>query len=352
MADTATFAPRLLRWFDVNGRHDLPWQLERTPYTVWLSEVMLQQTQAATVAPYFQRFIATFPTLRSLAEANDDTVMAHWSGLGYYSRARNLHKAAKQCVELHGGEIPADFESLHALPGVGRSTAGAIMAQAFGKPFAILDGNVKRVLARYLGVREWTGSSSAQRVMWEFAERAVPNDRVADYTQAQMDLGSLVCKPRNPLCGQCPLSSDCFALTHDLIDKIPARKPRKARPERSAYAAVLMRDDAVLLTKRPPSGIWSSLWTLPQADDLDALHALLETTVQLPAQARHLATIDHAFSHYDLHLTPVHFGQVALRDHIADHSSMQWVRRDMLNQLGIPAPIRTLLAEHILRNDP
>ena len=348
-----SFSERLLAWFDVHGRHELPWQLQRTPYTVWLSEVMLQQTQAATVSSYFRRFVERFPDLETLANASDDDVHAHWSGLGYYSRARNLHKAAQICVQEHDGDIPSDFDALLALPGIGRSTAGAIMAQAFGEAFAILDGNVKRVLSRYLGIREWTGTADAQRRMWAFAEANVPRTRVADYTQAQMDLGSIVCKPRKPLCDQCPLRQDCIAFNENLTAVIPAPKPKKERPHRHAAAAVLMQGDSVLLIKRPPAGIWSSLWTLPQADDFESLQNLVNS-IATTRPPRMLAVIDHAFSHYDLSLTPVHFGDVTLHDRIHECDAMpwRWLSYGQLNEVGIPAPIRTLLAESILRNDP
>lgn len=345
----STFAQRLLRWFDVHGRHDLPWQIERSPYTTWVSEVMLQQTQVSAVIPYFRRFIDRFPDVHALATADEDAVLAHWSGLGYYSRARNLHAAAKLCVELHDGHIPNDPDALLALPGIGRSTAGAILAQAYGLPYPILDGNVRRVLARYLGIEEWPGSAAAQRRLWDFAQNRVAADRTADYTQAQMDLGSMICKPRKPRCAECPLQSDCQALAMERTDRIPVAKPRRERPTRHAVAAILMHEDRVLLIKRPPAGIWSSLWTLPQADTTESLlDSLPRVAAQLAAPVA-LDPIEHAFSHYDLRLQPLHFGTIELSPQISDRNDVRWLGYAELNDVGLPAPIRTLLAHTILR---
>lgn len=310
---------------------------------------MLQQTQVSAVIPYFQRFIERFPDVNALANADEDAVFAHWSGLGYYSRARNLHAAAKRCVELHDGQVPNDFDALLALPGIGRSTAGAILAQAYGLPYPILDGNVRRVLVRYLGIEEWTGTATAQRRLWEFAQAQVPAERTADYPQAQMDLGSMVCKPRKPRCPECPLRSDCQALAMESTDRIPVAKPRRERPTRHAVAAVLMHDDRVLLIKRPPAGIWSSLWTLPQADTTESLlDSLPRVAAQLAAPVA-LDPIEHAFSHYDLHLQPLHFGTIELGHSIADRNDVRWLAYTELNDVGLPAPIRTLLANTILR---
>lgn len=230
------FVDRLLHWFDDHGRHDLPWQHPRSPYRVWLSEIMLQQTQVTTVIPYFQRFLQHFPTLSDLAAASNDAVMAQWAGLGYYARARNLHAAAKRCVELHDGDLPRDFDALHALPGIGRSTAGAILSQAWNDPFAILDGNVKRVLSRYHGIDGFPGLPVVEKQLWVIAEAhvaRVPAGRMADYTQAQMDLGATVCSRAKPTCVICPLQDDCVARREGRTAELPTPKPSKTLDRKS-----------------------------------------------------------------------------------------------------------------------
>ena len=267
------FAPRLLAWFDVNGRHDLPWQHPRTPYRVWLSEVMLQQTQVATVIPYFHRFVEALPDLPALADAPLDRVLALWSGLGYYTRARNLHAAAQSCMQHHGGELPRDVEALAALPGIGRSTAAAIAAQAWNDRHAILDGNVKRALARFHGIEGWPGASAVEKKLWTFAQRhvedpALPGDRLADYTQAQMDFGATLCTRARPACVICPLQDDCVARIAGRQDELPTPRPAKVLPQREAVVLAL-RDAGgrILLQRRGPVGVWASLWSLPQFDD-------------------------------------------------------------------------------------
>ncbi|MCF7222751.1 A/G-specific adenine glycosylase [Marilutibacter chinensis] len=346
----ADFAPRLLAWFDGHGRHDLPWQHPRTPYRVWLSEIMLQQTQVATVTGYFERFVAALPELPALASASQEQVLALWSGLGYYARARNLHAAAKACVERHGGELPRDLDALVALPGIGRSTAAAILSQAWGDRHAILDGNVKRVLARYHGVDGWPGTPKVEKKLWAFAEAhvaspALPDDRLPDYTQAQMDLGATLCTRANPACLLCPLHTDCVAHREGRAGELPTPRPGKTLPQREAQ--VLWLEDAqgrILLQQRPPAGIWAALWTLPQADDEAQARQWLErTTTAAPAAGASLPAIAHAFSHYRLTLHPRRWHGVALRDRVGDNDGLRWVARGELRSLGIPAPIRRLL---------
>lgn len=344
------FAPRLLAWFDVSGRHDLPWQHPRTPYRVWLSEIMLQQTQVKTAAPYFERFVATLPTLRDLANAPLDDVLALWSGLGYYARARNLHAAAKRCVELHGGELPRDVEALTALPGIGRSTAAAIASQAWNDRHAILDGNVKRVLSRYHGVEGYPGLPAIEKRMWMLADRHVanpllPGSRMADYTQAQMDLGATLCTRGNPACVLCPLQDDCVARREGRTGELPTPKPGKTPPQR--FAHVLWAEDArgrILMQRRPPTGIWASLWTLPQADDSALAREWFERHLSGEyEQAQPLSPIDHAFSHYKLQLQPLRWRGAESRARIGDNDDLRWIAREELASLGIPAPIRRLL---------
>lgn len=346
--DPATFATALLAWFERHGRHDLPWQHPRTPYRVWLSEVMLQQTQVSVVLPYFQRFVSAVPDVRALAAAPLDTVLALWSGLGYYARARNMHAAARVCVESHGGELPRDLDALIALPGIGRSTAGAILAQAWGDRFAILDGNVKRVLCRVHGIAGWPGSPAVEKRLWALAEaqlQGVPDGRMADYTQAQMDFGATCCTRHAPACVACPLRAGCTALREGRVEELPTPKPGKPLPERQVVVLV-MRDGAgkVLLQRRPPTGVWASLWSLPESPDTAQARLWFASNVHGDdANAQALAPISHAFTHYRLQLQPLQWRDVALRDRIGDAPDTRWVTPGELALLGIPAPIRKLL---------
>ncbi|MDT3557877.1 A/G-specific adenine glycosylase [Stenotrophomonas maltophilia group sp. msm1] len=339
------FIARLLHWFDDHGRHDLPWQHPRSPYRVWLSEIMLQQTQVTTVIPYFLRFLQDFPTLPDLAAASNDAVMAQWAGLGYYARARNLHAAAKRCVELHGGDLPRDFDALHALPGIGRSTAGAILSQAWNDPFAILDGNVKRVLSRYHGIDGFPGLPVIEKQLWAIAEAhvaKVPAGRMADYTQAQMDLGASVCSRAKPACVICPLQDTCVARREGRTAELPTPKPSKTLPEREAVA-LLLRDaqQRVLLQKRPDTGIWAQLWTLPQAEAGSDLQDWFDAHVDGSLEdAEELPVLQHTFSHYRLHLQILSRKVRGLR---VEEPTLRWVANDELPALGLPAPIRKLL---------
>ena len=344
----ARYAADLLRWFDVNGRHDLPWQHPRTPYRVWLSEIMLQQTQVRVVVPYFERFVAALPDLRALAAAPLDEVLALWSGLGYYARARNLHAAAVRCVGLHGGELPRDPEALLALPGIGRSTAGAILSQAWGDRVPILDGNVKRVLCRVHGIAGWPGLPAVEKRLWALAEghvAGVPESRMADYTQAQMDLGATLCTRSAPACVLCPLQDDCAARREGRVEALPTPKPGRPLPAREA-TVLLLRDVAgrVLMQRRPPAGIWAALWSLPEHADRDAACGWFERHVGDGFdRGQALPAIAHAFTHYRLSLQPVAWEQVRLRAQVAEGQDLRWVGRSELPSLGIPAPIRSLL---------
>ena len=349
---TDTFATHLLQWFDVSGRHDLPWQHPRTPYRVWLSEIMLQQTQVRVVVPYFERFVAALPDVRALGSASLDEVLALWSGLGYYARARNLHAAAKQCVGLHGGDLPRDFDALLALPGIGRSTAGAILAQAWGERFPILDGNVKRVLCRVHGIEGWPGTPAIEKRLWSIAQdhvRAVPAGRMADYTQAQMDFGATLCTRHDPACVLCPLQGDCVALHAGRVDDLPTPKPGKPLPERHALALLLRdADGRVLLQRRPPTGIWAALWSLPEHPDHDGARAWFADHVgDGYDEATALDAIAHGFTHYRLTLQPLSWRAIALKAAVHDNDDLRWVPREALRSLGIPAPIRTLLEKQL-----
>ena len=346
------FAAPLLAWFDVHGRHDLPWQHPRTPYRVWLSEIMLQQTQVRVAIPYFERFVATLPTVAALAAAPLDDVLGLWSGLGYYARARNLHAAARTCAEAHGGELPRDFDALLALPGIGRSTAGAILAQAWGDRFAILDGNVTRVLARYHGVYGWPGSSATEKTLWRWSESHLPDTRLADYTQAIMDFGATLCTRAAPACGICPLQQDCVARIEGLTAVLPQPKPGKALPTRECIMLVLI-DDAgrILLQRRPGTGVWAGLWSLPELPDATAAQAWLAKTVDVDTPAgQALPAIAHGFSHYHLAIAPLLWRPARLRVRIADNADLRWLAQDELLSVGLPAPVRKLLSSPDVRN--
>jgi A/G-specific adenine glycosylase len=306
---------------------------------------MLQQTQVQVVIPYFQRFVAAFPDLPSLARAPLDDVLALWSGLGYYARARNLHVAAQLCVERHAGALPRDLAALTALPGIGRSTAGAILAQAWGERAPILDGNVKRVLARWHGIEGWPGLPAVERQLWAFADAHLPYERLADYTQAQMDFGATLCARADPACVVCPLQEGCVALRTGRVGELPTPRPGKPLPQR--HALVLLLEDAagrVLLQRRPATGVWATLWSLPEAPGHAQARDWFERHVAGDYdQGAPLGPITHAFTHYRLELQPLHWRNVALRARVADNDAMRWIDRTQLATLGIPAPIRKLL---------
>ncbi len=336
-------APPLLAWFDVHGRHDLPWQHPRTPYRVWLSEIMLQQTQVGTVIGYFQRFTDALPSLADLARADEDSVLALWSGLGYYRRARFLHRAARLCMEHHGGELPRDFDDLAALPGIGRSTAGAILAQAHGLRFPILDGNVKRVLTRHAGIKGHPAQSAVEKQLWSLSEHYTPHQRLADYTQAIMDLGATVCVRRAPRCEVCPLAKACVAHRDGLAAELPTPRPAKKIPTRRTHMLVL-RDTAgrILLQRRGTEGVWSGLWSLPEAAD-DAAASQLASRHADCAGPRALGAFTHVFSHFRLDIQPLLFNARATTRRIADSDDLRWCDPAQLDALGLPAPVRKLL---------
>jgi A/G-specific adenine glycosylase len=338
-----SFAKNLLAWFYVHGRSNLPWQHPRTPYRVWLSEVMLQQTQVRTVIPYFERFVHSLPTLTDLASAPQDRVLALWSGLGYYSRARNLHRCAQLCVENHGGELPDSLDDLAALPGIGRSTAAAILAQAHGQSHAILDGNVRRVLARFHGIHGWPGNGAVQKQLWALADTHMPDTRCADYTQAIMDLGAMVCTRSKPRCSECPLRENCIALRDNLTTTLPQSKPAKKIPTRTT-TMLIARDGngRVLLERRPPTGVWARLWSLPEGSDVEQADRTLPG--DRDGDVRVLPEFVHTFSHFHLRITPILVLVGTPESQIADDPDRAWFARHELEDLGLPAPVRKLLA--------
>ena len=302
------FASRLLRWYDRHGRHDLPWQFEPTPYRVWVSEIMLQQTQVSTVIPYYQRFMQRFVDLHSLAEAELDEVLQHWAGLGYYARGRNLHRAAREISERHQGEFPDSFEAVVALPGIGRSTAGAILALAHGQRHAILDGNVRRSLCRYHGVEGHPGLADVQNTLWRLAESHTPHSRVADYTQAVMDFGATLCTRSRPGCAHCPQQPGCAAFRQGRVSELPTPRPRRQRPLKQCHMLALIESGSneLLLFRRPATGLWGGLYSLPEFDSLGACQERLRAcTTAATTQTLRETPIRHAFTHFDLDITPL-----------------------------------------------
>ena len=338
---------RLLAWFDRHGRHDLPWQHPRTPYRVWLSEVMLQQTQVSVVSDYFDRFVTALPDLPALAAAPQDQVLALWSGLGYYTRARNLHATARLCMQSHHGELPRDLDALMALPGIGRSTAGAILSQAWGESTPILDGNVKRVLCRVFGIDGWPGAPAVEKQLWSIAETLLPRERPADWTQAQMDFGATLCRRTKPDCTTCPLRDVCRAHLEDRAHALPAPKPGKALPQRETHMLLITDGEGrVLLQRRPPIGVWASLWSLPEHDDSGEAQRWFSQHVEGDfSRARRMPAIDHGFSHFRLRIQPMHIAADGSRIAIGDHADLRWASHAELATLGLPAPVRKLLQQ-------
>jgi A/G-specific adenine glycosylase len=336
-------APALLRWHALDGRKDLPWQRERTPYRVWVSEIMLQQTQVATAIPYFERFVARFPDVRTLAAARLDEVLHQWSGLGYYARARNLHRAAGLVVARHGGEFPQARAAIEALPGIGRSTAAAILALARGERHAILDGNVKRVLARCFAVPGYPGERAVELRLWELAEQCTPAEDVATYTQAIMDLGATICTRANPACLLCPLSPACEARARGEQSRFPAARPQRSRPRRSAWLVLARRGSRVLIERRPPSGVWGGLWALPEFPT--RAHAAQWCSEHLAGAAdpRPGPALHHAFSHFDYEMKPLIVACAGKSPALRDDDRYRWYDPGAPAEVGLPKPIAALL---------
>ena len=299
------FNQQVLAWYQKQGRKHLPWQQNKTPYRVWVSEIMLQQTQVATVIPYYQRFMNSFPTIEALATADEDTVLHHWTGLGYYARARNLHKAAKIIIQTHQGVFPDDISQVIALPGIGRSTAGAILSLSLNKHHAILDGNVKRVLARYYLVEGHNAQAKFEKALWPIAETLTLKKDVAQYTQAMMDIGSLVCTRSKPHCEGCPINSGCLAFAGNEQANFPHKKPKKVIPEKSTIMVIPRINSNVLMEKRPPTGIWGGLWCFHEIKELSELDGLLQTLQLNSISQQKLPAFRHTFSHFHLDIQPL-----------------------------------------------
>lgn len=341
-ADEKDFAHRVLAWYDVHGRHDLPWQRPASTYRVWISEIMLQQTQVTTVIPYFERFVARFADVSALAQADLDEVLSLWAGLGYYARARNLHRCAQVLERDHGGEFPHALEAVCALPGIGRSTAAAILSLSRNAPLAILDGNVKRVLARYHAVQGWPGQASVMRRLWQLSDAHTPSSRTGAYNQAMMDLGATLCQ-RQPDCPRCPLQNGCQARAQGNPRDYPGRKPRRAKPTRETHVMIIEQANQVLLQRRPPSGIWGGLWSLPQCNDGEdmMMWAKQQLGIDIQLTEDRMTPIRHEFTHFTLTIKPLRARCIG--SHQLQDTECQWHGPERLAAAGLPAPIRTLL---------
>ena len=381
------FSSNIIQWQRLHGRHDLPWQ-GRDAYRVWLSEIMLQQTQVSTVIPYYLRFLESFSSIALLAAANEEQVLAHWSGLGYYARGRNLHRAAKIIADQYQGEFPREFDQILDLPGIGRSTAAAICALAFHQHRAILDGNVKRVLARYCGIEGWTGNKKIEEQLWTQAESLLPppltgrvgegvktllpnnathilafplkegrnksggknqhevSSGIATYTQALMDMGATVCTRSKPKCEQCPVKTDCVAFATDRVKHLPTPRPRKAVPERCTTFLLLMHGNDILLEKRASAGIWGGLWCPPQIEDGQGVPDDFIQRNGLVVSERHdLAEFTHIFTHFKLHITPVLL-RVERKAVQVQQGGSVWLNVEEALGAAIPAPVRVLLERY------
>ena len=345
------FATRLLAWFDEHGRKDLPWQQDTTPYRVWVSEIMLQQTQVQTVIPYFNRFMDRFPDIASLAAAEQDEVLSHWSGLGYYARARNLHKAAQTLRDEHDGRFPELIDDVLTLPGIGRSTAGAILSISKGQRHAILDGNVKRVLARHDAITGWPGKTAVASELWQIAERHTPEPRVAEYTQAIMDLGATLCTRSKPVCGNCPVRDDCSALQLKAVDDYPGRKPKVIKPLRSTTMILAKANGQIYLERRPEAGIWGGLWSLPELDGRSISDWCNEVLGSAATETVSWDVLRHSFSHYDLDIQPIVVRVESDAGKVADANARTWHRLDDAPPGGMAAPVRKLIDQLKKRED-
>lgn len=323
---TTVLSEKIIAWQQQHGRHQLPWQQQVTPYKVLVSELMLQQTQVATVIPYFERWMQSFPTVEALAVADEDSVMQHWQGLGYYARARNLHKAAKHVAAL--GAFPASLDDLLAIPGVGRYTAGAIMSFAYDQYGPIVDGNVRRLFCRLFALDGVPNSTALEKKLWQLAHDLTPSQHNRRFAQGLLDLGATVCKPRTPSCDVCPLANDCQALARNAVEQFPNPKPKKVIPVKDAHFVLQLVNGEIWLHKRPSPGIWAALWCLPEV-------------AEPPVGATLHGTFSHQFSHYKLNASI--WLQTEVREGIDDTG--RWQAIHALDDLGLPAPVRSYLSQ-------
>lgn len=336
------FATTLIAWQKVNGRHDLPWQNTADPYAIWVSEIMLQQTQVTAVIGYYAKFMQRFPTVAGLAQATQEEVLQHWSGLGYYSRARNMHHAAQLIMDEHNGVFPKDFESMQALPGIGRSTAAAIASFAFQQIQTILDGNVKRVLSRHFLIEGWPSAPSVEKVLWTLAETLLPQQDMVAYTQGLMDLGATLCTRSKPKCVICPLQASCAGYDKQRVHELPTPKPRKTIPEKHTTMLILLHGGEVMLEKRPPTGIWGGLWSFPEVENETSSNVALNRFGLCTQAGPTLAKLSHAFTHFKLHIEPRAFHVTQRKLHITEPGQI-WLSIDDAITAAIPTPVRKIL---------
>ncbi|WP_218354343.1 A/G-specific adenine glycosylase [Alteromonas lipotrueiana] len=341
---THTFSNQVLNWYDIYGRKHLPWQQQVTPYRVWVSEIMLQQTQVATVIPYYERFMTSFADVQTLAAAPVDDVLHHWTGLGYYARARNLHKAAKQIVEDHNGKFPQTLEQVIALPGIGRSTAGAVLSLACAQRHAILDGNVKRVLARYYAIEGWPGQKKVENTLWSLAEQNLPSERCQHYTQAMMDLGAMVCTRSRPKCDACPLQSECLAYAQGRQADFPGKKPKKDKPVKNTNLVALLVAGQIYLIQRPLSGLWGGLYGFIESQQ--SVEQVAKEYGLTNFNQHTLTSFRHTFSHFHLDITPVLLiAQQQNIMNVAEELSARWFPLNEPIEVGLAAPTKKIIEQ-------
>ncbi|WP_440053959.1 A/G-specific adenine glycosylase [Pseudoalteromonas sp. T1lg65] len=342
VSENKWFSSQVVDWYELHGRKTLPWQLAKTPYKVWVSEVMLQQTQVTTVIPYFERFMARFPTVKDLADAPEDEVLHHWTGLGYYARARNLHKAAKLIRDEYQGVFPDTLEQVMALPGVGRSTAGAILSLALGQHHAILDGNVKRVLARFFMVEGWYGVKKVENQLWQLSDEVTPKQQVREFNQAMMDLGSAVCTRSQPSCDTCPLMEQCAAFNHNRVKEFPNPKPKKVKPKKQTFHLILECQNQLLMEKRPNSGIWGGLFGFFEFTEQAEIAVFLAQQGINSSNMRTLLPFTHIFTHFELTITPVLLSLDDFPDCVHD-LPLLWYDMKSPPEVGLAAPTKKLV---------
>lgn len=345
MSESRSFSQRILTWYDSHGRKDLPWQKEQSPYRVWVSEIMLQQTQVKTVIPYFHTFMEQFPDVIALANASQDKVLHYWTGLGYYARARNLHKAAQAIRDNHGGNFPDSLDGMMALPGVGRSTAGAVLSLACGQAHSILDGNVKRVLARYFAVEGWPGNKQVENQLWAYADKLTPVKRNGDYTQAMMDMGATLCTRSRPACDRCPLQHTCLAYAQGRQADFPGKKPKKVLPVKSTVMMLPRWDSQVLIYKRPAAGLWGGLWGFYEATTVDDIQKQAEQLGLNVFQPELMTPFRHTFSHFHLDIQPVVLHLPEPPQHSVQEQQQLWYDVSAPPSVGLAAPTKALLTK-------
>jgi len=337
------FANQVVQWYHLHGRKTLPWQLGKTPYKVWVSEVMLQQTQVVTVIPYFEKFMASFPDIIALANADEDLVLHHWTGLGYYARARNLHKTAKIVRDKYQGKFPITLEEVMALPGIGRSTAGAVLSLSLGQHHPILDGNVKRVLARYFMVEGWYGVKKVENQLWHLSTQLTPKNNVTEFNQAMMDLGASLCSRSRFDCQACPLNSDCGAFNAGKVKEFPHSKPKKAVPKKSCHQLIIQHDEKVLMEKRPSSGIWGGLFGFFEFNEYSEMVLFLNQQ-GLKTELEELTPFTHVFSHFELTINP-HVLNINNVPDVVNDKQLVWYPLDQSIEVGLAAPTKKLVKQ-------